>query len=74
MTTITPDNGKIVSGRRKKMKKQKEILKPSDWGLAAGKKSELMLRDFVLTDFAELYGTPLYVLDETRLSDRAASF
>lgn len=56
------------------MKKKKEILNPSDWGLAAGKKSELMLHDFVLIDFAELYGTPLYVLDETRLAEKAAAF
>ena len=56
------------------MKKQKEILKPSDWGLVAGKMSELMLHNFVLTDFAEIFGTPLYVLDETRLANRAAAF
>lgn len=56
------------------MKRNKEILQPSAWGLAAGDNNELLLYDFLLTDFAELYGTPLYVLDETRLESRAAEF
>lgn len=56
------------------MNKNKEILQPSAWGLAVGDNNELILYDFLLTDFAELYGTPLYVLDETRLASRAAEF
>ena len=56
------------------MKKIEEILKPSDWGLSTGKNNELILYDFRLIDFAEMYGTPLYVLDEKRLTDKTAAF
>lgn len=56
------------------MKKQNKILKPTIWGLHTGSNNELMLYDFLLTDFAELYGTPLYVLDEARLTHRAVKF
>ena len=56
------------------MKKQNKIPKPSAWGLETGSNNELLLYDFLLTDFAELYGTPLYILDETRLAHRAEEF
>lgn len=56
------------------MKKMKKILNPSIWGLATNRNNELTIHDFLLTDFAELYGTPLYVLDETRLASKASGF
>lgn len=56
------------------MKNQNEKVSPAAWGLSVNDKDELMIYDFLLADFAELYGTPLYVLDETRLASKAAEF
>ncbi len=56
------------------MKNLNKKVKPAAWGLSVNDKNELMIYDFLLTDFAELYGTPLYVLDETRLASKAAEF
>jgi diaminopimelate decarboxylase len=56
------------------MKKKKIILQPSDWGLSVSSAGQLMIRNFSLAELADLYGTPLYVLDEIRLKYRAESF
>ena len=56
------------------MKIVKKILKPEDWGLNYNSRGELYLNQFKLTDLTDSYNTPLYVLDEKRLIDRAEEF
>lgn len=56
------------------MKKRKKILIPEDWGLYHDSAGELFLSHFKLTDLADFYGTPIYVIDEKRLVKRAEEF
>jgi diaminopimelate decarboxylase len=56
------------------MKISDNILTPEDFGLKSNSANELLLNRFKLSDLAEEYGTPLYVLDIERLTDRAKHF
>ncbi|HMQ70063.1 MAG TPA: hypothetical protein PKA90_13815 [Ignavibacteria bacterium] len=56
------------------MKAIKNILKPEDWNLRSNSKGELYLKKFKLTDMADNFGTPLYVLDTDMLIRRAEEF
>jgi diaminopimelate decarboxylase len=56
------------------MKLSDNILTPADFGLKSNSANELLLNRFKLSDLAEEYGTPLYVLDIERLTDRAKHF
>ncbi len=56
------------------MKAIKDILKPEDWNLQSNSEGELYLKKFKLTDLADNYGTPLYVLDSDKLIQRAEEF
>jgi len=49
-------------------------LVPEDWGLNYNSAGELFLNRFKLTDLADSYDTPLYVLDEKGLIERAVEF
>jgi diaminopimelate decarboxylase len=52
----------------------KNILTPEDWRLNHNINGELILNHFKLTDLAKRYGTPLYILNEKLLLDRARNF
>lgn len=52
----------------------KKALVPQDWGLNIETKGELQIEEFNTTDLANLYGTPLHVINESRLSFTADHF
>ena len=52
----------------------KNILTPDDFGLTLNKAGELLLNDIKLTTLAGKFGTPLFVLDEGKLIERAEEF
>jgi diaminopimelate decarboxylase len=52
----------------------KKILKPQDWDLLVGPNGELMVGAFSAVDLAREYGTPLHVVNETRLKETAVRF
>ncbi|HVO75030.1 MAG TPA: hypothetical protein VMT35_13465, partial [Ignavibacteriaceae bacterium] len=56
------------------MKTNKKILIPEDWGLNCNSSGELFLNDFKLTDLAEEFSTPLYILNEEKLIRNAKEF
>ncbi len=56
------------------MKTMRNILTPEDWGLKYNASGELFLNNFKLTDLADAYDTPLYILNEEKLIDRAEEF
>ncbi len=56
------------------MKLSDNILTPGDFGLKSNSANELLLNRFKLTELAEEYGTPLYVLDTKSLTERAKQF
>ena len=56
------------------MKTNKKILIPEDWGLNCNSSGELFLNDFRLTDLAEEFRTPLYILNEEKLIRNAREF
>jgi len=56
------------------MKTIKYILTPEDWDLNYNTSGELSLNAFKLTDLANMYGTPLYILNEEMLINRAEEF
>ncbi len=49
-------------------------LRPEDWGLETGARGELRIGSRRVADLAREYGTPLHVLNETRLEATAESF
>jgi len=52
----------------------KNILTPDDFGLTFNKTGELLLNNIKLTTLADKFGTPLFVLDEGKLIERAEKF
>jgi len=56
------------------MKTIKNILTPEDWALNYNTSGEILLNTFKLTDLANNYSTPLYILNEEMLINRAGEF
>ena len=56
------------------MKPMQNILTPEDFGFTSNEAGELVLNSFKLTALAEKFGTPLFVLDEGKLIERAELF
>ncbi len=52
----------------------KKILQPLDWGLRVSQDGELMVGDSSAVALAREYGTPLHVVNETRLKETAKNF
>ena len=52
----------------------KKTLHPREWGLEIGGNGELKLGAYLATDLAEKYGTPLHVINKTRLMQAANDF
>jgi diaminopimelate decarboxylase len=66
---LLPDNE-----GKKTVRTVKNILTPEDWGLKSNTAGELLVNNFKLTDLAQMYNTPLYVLNEENLIERAEEF
>lgn len=56
------------------MKLSDNILTPADFGLKSNPTNELLLNRYKLSDLADEFGTPLYVLDVKSLTERAKQF
>jgi diaminopimelate decarboxylase len=54
--------------------KKSKVLGPQDWGLEVGRDGELVVAGCSTVDLARTYGTPLHVVNESRLEETAASF
>jgi diaminopimelate decarboxylase len=52
----------------------KKILQPRDWGLRVSQDGELMVGGTSAVALAREYGTPLHVVNETRLKETAKNF
>ncbi len=52
----------------------KKTLHPHEWGLEIGGNGELKLGSHIVTELAEKYGTPLHVINKTRLIQTASDF
>lgn len=51
-----------------------KILHPRDWGLQVSSNGELKIGDFSAVALAHSYGTPLHVVNESRLEETAKNF
>jgi len=51
-----------------------KILHPRDWGLRVSSNGELKIGDFSAAALAHTYGTPLHVVNESRLEETANNF
>lgn len=58
----------------KKVKRMRKNLKPQDWGLEVSPNGELMVGDYSAVALAKEYGTPLHVVNESRLTETAHDF
>ncbi len=56
------------------MKRSKQILTPHDFGLRSNESGELFKNNIKLTDLADEYDTPLFVLDPESITKRAERF
>ncbi len=52
----------------------KRKLTPENWGLRAGNNGEAIIQNSSIIDLADIYGTPLHVINEERLRNSASNF
>ena len=52
----------------------KQIQHPKCWGLSVDTGGELMINNFSVTELAEEYGTPLHIVNHSRLVETAKNF
>lgn len=52
----------------------KHIQHPKCWGLSVDSGGELMINNFRVTELAEEYGTPLHIVNQSRLVETAKNF